>query len=135
MLWLLALSAGIVLAMYTTFTQIAQSGYTFYSYTSFVEQLQLCGLVQYWQAYSAWGAKSYEPSEVLLSDSNAAFYALNRAHEQGDEMSLVEFLSPDEADGQQERHGGLAVYEEDARAEIDSFNETMREYEQEFSGS
>ena len=133
-LWLLALSAGIVLAMCATFERIARGGYTYYSYVSFVEQLQLSSLVQYWQARSAWDEKSYEPSEVLLSDANTAFYALNRVHEQGDEI-MAEFLSPDEADGQRERHGGLAVYEEDARLEIDSFNETIREYEQMFSGS
>ena len=133
-LWLLALSAGMVLAMCAAYARIVQGGYTFYSYTSFVEQLQLSSLVQYWQARSAWDAKSYEPSEVLLSDTNTAFYALNRAHEQGGEM-VLEFLSPIEADSQRERHGGLAVYEEDARVEIDSFNETMREYEEEFSGS
>lgn len=132
--WLLALSAGIVLAMCAAFTRIAQSGYTFYAYTSFVEELQLSSLVQYWQARSDWDGRNYEPSEVLLSDANTAFYALNRVHEQGDEITL-EFLSPDEADGQRERHGGLAVYEEDARVEIDSFNETMREYEHMFSGS
>lgn len=133
-LWLLALSAGMVLAMWATSAQIAQSGYTFYSYVSFVEQLQLNSLVQYWQARSAWDEKSYEPSGVLLSDTNSAFYALNRAHEQGEEIT-IDFLSPVEADSQRERHGGLAVYEEDARAEIDSFNEMMREYEEMFSGS
>lgn len=132
--WLLALSAGMVLAMWATSAQIAQSGYTFYSYVSFVEQLQLNSLVQYWQARSAWDEKSYEPSGVLLSDTNSAFYALNRAHEQGEEIT-IDFLSPVEADSQRERHGGLAVYEEDARAEIDSFNEMMREYEEMFSGS
>ena len=133
-LWLLALSAGMVLAMWATSAQIAQSGYTFYSYVSFVEQLQLNSLVQYWQARSAWDEKSYEPSGVLLSDTNSAFYALNRAHEQGEEIT-IDFLSPVEADSQRERHGGLAVYEEGARAEIDSFNEMMREYEEMFSGS
>ena len=132
--WLLALSAGMVLAMRTTSAQIAQSGYTFYSYVSFVEQLQLNSLVQYWQARSAWDEKSYEPSGVLLSDTDSAFYALNRVHEQGEEIP-IDFLSPDEADGQRERHGGLAVYEEGARIEIDSFNEAMYEYEKVFSGS
>lgn len=131
-LWLLALSAGMVLAMWATFQRIAQSGYTFYSYASFVEQLQLSSLVQYWQARCAWDGRDYEPSEVLLSDANTAFYALNRMHEQGEETTL-EFLSPNEADGQRERHGGLAVYEEDARIEIDAFNECIREFEQMFS--
>lgn len=122
-LCLLALAALLVSGMTASYAHIEQSGYTYYTYSTFIEQLRLCGMVRYWQARCAWDGVEYEPSAVLLDDKNALFNAMAYAREVGDDTFSFGFGTASSAERQPERHGGLDVYTEDAAAAIDAFNQ------------
>ncbi len=124
-LWLLALAALLAMGMTVSYAYIEHSGYTYYTYPSFIDQLRLCGMARYWQARCAWDNTEYAPSAVLLNDESALFYAMSRAHEAGDASVSIDFGAMDAAVsvGQPERYGGLDVYDENAAALIDEFNQ------------
>lgn len=131
-LWVLALAALLVAGMSVSYTYIEQSGYTYYTYPTFIEQLRLCGMVRYWQARCAWDGVEYEPSAVLLNDENALFYAMSRARASGDSSVRIGFDALSEQ-SEPERHAGLDVYTEAAAASIDAFNQRVFELAHEFN--
>lgn len=132
-LCLLALAALLVSGMTALYAYIEQSGYTYYTYPTFIEQLRLCGMVRYWQARCAWDGAEYEPSAVLLSDENSLLYAMNLAREGGNASVSIDFGTASSGQGTPEQYGGLDVYAEDAAAAIDAFNQRMREFAHEFN--
>lgn len=121
-LWLVALAVLLAAGMAVSYAYIEHSGYTYYTYPSFVDQLRLCGMARYWQARCAWDNAEYEPSAVLLDDENALYYAMSRARETGEDSVVIDFGAAADA-GQPERHAGLDVYDADAVALIDEFNQ------------
>lgn len=124
-LWLLALAALLAASMGVSFAYIERSGYTYYTYPSFIEQLQLCGMARYWQARCAWDGAEYEPSAVLLNDESALFYAMALAREGEEDSFSIDFGAASSEQGEPERHGGLDVYDADAVAAIDTFNQNI----------
>lgn len=117
-----------------SYAQIEQSGYTYYSSASFIEQLRLCGMVRYWQARCAWDGAAYEPSAVLLNDENALFYAMNHDGSATDTFRVNFGSAPASEQDAPEQYGGLAVYAEDAAAAIDRFNQQVRLLAQSYDG-
>lgn len=131
--WLLALAAALVVCMDMSYLYIENSGSTYYAYPSFIEQLRLCGMVQYWQARCAWDKTDDPPSAVLLDDTNSAYYAMNRAYEQGSRTFSVGYGSAGGADAEtDESYGGLALWEQEAAASIDLFNQEVLSLQKNF---
>ncbi len=131
-LWLLALAALLVSGMAGSYAYIERSGYTYYAYPSFIDQLRLCSMVRYWQARCAWDNVEYAPSAVLLSDENSLFHAMARAT--GEDPFTVDFGAEDRTASaeQPEQHGGLDVYSERAAALIDDFNQMIFDFARSF---
>lgn len=46
-----------------------------------MENIQTANHTLYWRAREQWEGKEFEPSELLLSDANAAVYAAREAGE------------------------------------------------------
>ena len=90
-LLLLALAVGLLAGLRPLYARAQEQGVLFYYYDPFVENIQTANHTLYWRAREQWEGKEFEPSELLLSDANAAVYA---AREAGEDFVLVESTVP-----------------------------------------
>ena len=78
-LLLLALAVGLLAGLRPLYARAQEQGVLFYYYDPFVENIQTANHTLYWRAREQWEGKEFEPSELLLSDANAAVYAAREA--------------------------------------------------------
>ena len=78
---LLALAVGLLAGLRPLYARAQEQGVLFYYYDPFVENIQTANHTLYWRAREQWEGKEFEPSELLLSDANAAVYAAREAGE------------------------------------------------------
>ena len=104
-LLLLALAVGLLAGLRPLYARAQEQGVLFYYYDPFVENIQTANHTLYWRAREQWEGKEFEPSELLLSDANAAVYA---AREAGEDFVLgYTGAAGDESGGTNASYGGL----------------------------
>ncbi|MFQ9680531.1 MAG: hypothetical protein ACLRZH_11000 [Ruthenibacterium lactatiformans] len=103
-LLLLALAVGLLAGLRPLYARAQEQGVLFYYYDPFVENIQTANHTLYWRAREQWEGKEFEPSELLLSDANAAVYA---AREAGRTSCWATGAAGDESGGTNASYGGL----------------------------
>ena len=132
-LLLLALAVGLLAGLRPLYARAQEQGVLFYYYDPFVENIQTANHTLYWRAREQWEGKEFEPSELLLSDANAAVYA---AREAGEDFVLgYTGAAGDESGGTNASYGGLDVYAPDAISALDAFNASVKAHADELAGS
>ena len=130
---LLALAVGLLAGLRPLYARAQEQGVLFYYYDPFVENIQTANHTLYWRAREQWEGKEFEPSELLLSDANAAVYA---AREAGEDFVLgYTGAAGDESGGTNASYGGLDVYAPDAISALDAFNASVKAHADELAGS
>lgn len=132
-LLLLALAVGLLAGLRPLYARAQEQGVLFYYYDPFVENIQTANHTLYWRAREQWEGKEFEPSELLLSDANAAVYAARDAGE--DFVPGYTGAAGDESGGTNASYGGLDVYAPDAISALDAFNASVKAHADELAGS
>ena len=132
-LLLLALAVGLLAGLRPLYARAQEQGVLFYYYDPFVENIQTANHTLYWRAREQWEGKEFEPSELLLSDANAAVYA---AREAGEDFVLgYTGAAGDESGGTNASYGGLDVYAPDAISALDAFNASVKAHADELAAN
>ena len=132
-LLLLALAVGLLAGLRPLYARAQEQGVLFYYYDPFVENIQTANHTLYWRAREQGEGKEFEPSELLLSDANAAVYAARDAGE--DFVPGYTGAAGDESGGTNASYGGLDVYAPDAISALDAFNASVKAHADELAGS